>query len=90
MYAIRFTTTARKRLKKLPKEIQNGIIERLTEIMKDPFDEVKMLRTSNKTPIYSFPYADGKNKVPYTKAFRDDVGFNSRYQIQFGIRYIFN
>ena len=53
MYAIRFTTTARKRLKKLPKEIQNGIIERLTEIRKDPFDEVKMLRTSNKTPIYS-------------------------------------
>jgi mRNA interferase RelE/StbE len=53
MYAIRFTTTARKRFKKLTKEIQNRIIERLTEIRNDPFDEVKMLRTSNKTPIYS-------------------------------------
>jgi hypothetical protein len=48
------------------------------------------LDADGKTPIYSFPYSDGKNKVPYTKAFRDDVGFNSRYQIQFGIRYIFN
>ena len=53
MYAIRFTTTARKRFKKLPKEIQNRIIERLTEIRKDPLNEVKMLKTSNKTPIYS-------------------------------------
>ena len=53
MYAIKFTTTARKRLKKLPNEIQNRIIERLNELRKDPFDEVKMLRTSNKTPIYS-------------------------------------
>lgn len=48
------------------------------------------LDTDGKTPIYSFPYLDGKNKVPYTTPFRDDVGFSSRYQIQLGIRYIFN
>jgi mRNA interferase RelE/StbE len=53
MYSIRFTTNAQKRFKKLPKEIQKRIIERLNEIRKDPFDEVKMLKTSNKTPIYS-------------------------------------
>lgn len=48
------------------------------------------LDTDGITPIYSFPYLDGKNKVPYTTPFRDDVGFSSRYQIQLGIRYIFN
>jgi hypothetical protein len=52
MYARRFTT-AKKRFKKLPAEIQNRIIERLTEIRKYPFDEVIMLITLNKTPIYS-------------------------------------
>jgi outer membrane receptor for ferrienterochelin and colicin len=48
------------------------------------------LDTDGKTPIFSFPYLDGKNKVPYTDSFRNDVGTSSRYQIQLGIRYIFN
>ncbi len=48
------------------------------------------LDTDGKTPIFSMPYQDGVNKVPYTNAFKNDISLNSRYQIQFGIRYIFN
>jgi hypothetical protein len=43
-----------------------------------------------KTPIFTFPYLDGRNKVPFTDSFRDNVGFGSRYQIQLGVRYLFN
>ena len=48
------------------------------------------LDTDGKTPIFSFPYLDGKNKVPYTDSFKDNVGFSSRFQIQLGVRYLFN
>jgi hypothetical protein len=54
-----------------------------------PLNFVK-LDTDGKTPIFSFPYLDGKNKVPYTDSFRDNVGFSSRWQMQLGVRYIFN
>ena len=54
-----------------------------------PLNFVK-LDADGKTPIFSFPYLDGRNKVPYTDSFRDNVGFGSRYQIQLGVRYIFN
>ena len=48
------------------------------------------LDTDGKTPIFSFPYLDGKNKVPYTTSFKDDVSGTSRYTIQLGVRYLFN
>ena len=54
-----------------------------------PLSYVK-LDTDGKTPIFSMPYLDGKNKIPYTKSFKDDVGTYSRFQVQIGIRYIFN
>jgi hypothetical protein len=54
-----------------------------------PLNFVK-LDADGKTPIFSFPYLDGRNKVPFTDSFRDNVGFGSRYQIQLGVRYLFN
>jgi hypothetical protein len=48
------------------------------------------LDADGKTPVFSFPYLDGRNKVPFTDSFRDNVGFGSRYQIQLGVRYLFN
>jgi len=48
------------------------------------------LDTDGKTPIFSFPYLDGKNQVPYTNSFKDDVSAASRFQIQLGVRYLFN
>ncbi|SHM94821.1 TonB-dependent receptor [Mucilaginibacter sp. OK098] len=39
---------------------------------------------------YSFPYLDKNNLIPVTKSFINDISQVSRYQVQIGIRYIFN
>lgn len=39
-------------------------------------------------PIFSFPYQDNANKIPYTSTFRTSTG--GLWQAQLGIRYIFN
>ncbi len=41
-------------------------------------------------PLFSFPYLDAANEVPYTSSFIDNTGILSRWQLQIGIRYIFN
>ena len=41
-------------------------------------------------PVYSFPYLDAANQVPLTSTFQNSTGQASRYQVQMGIRYIFN
>jgi len=48
------------------------------------------LAADNKTPTYSFPYQDATNSVPYTNSFTNSTGIGSRWQMQFGIRYMFN
>lgn len=42
------------------------------------------------TPIFSFPYRVASSQTPYTTSFKDDVSIFSRWQMQFGIRYLFN
>lgn len=42
------------------------------------------------TPVFSFPYANGGTLSPYTKTWKDDTSILSRWQMQFGIRYLFN
>jgi hypothetical protein len=46
--------------------------------------------TDGRTPIYTFPYLDAVNKVPFTRSHRPSTGLGSRYQIQLGVRYLFN
>jgi hypothetical protein len=41
-------------------------------------------------PVYSFPYLDAANQVPLTSTFFNSTGQASRWQIQMGVRYIFN
>jgi len=41
-------------------------------------------------PVYTFPYLDAVNKVPYTRAYKPSPSLGSRYQIQIGVRYLFN
>jgi hypothetical protein len=41
-------------------------------------------------PTYSFPYFDTTNQVPLTSTFGSGVSQASRWQAQFGLRYIFN
>jgi len=43
---------------------------------------------SDKVPIFQFPYLSGK--TPLTSTYRNDLGIISRWQMQLGIRYIFN
>jgi hypothetical protein len=42
------------------------------------------------TPTFQFPYLNSTTKTPLTKTFRDDLGLLSRWQMQIGVRYIFN
>ena len=45
-------------------------------------------------PVYGFPYQIAptatKAGVPYTSSWKDDTSLASRWQMQFGIRYLFN
>ena len=57
-------------------------------VTKQQFLQFRSFNASN-TPSFSFPYLDFANKVPLTKSFTNDTGLNSRWQIQLGVRYIF-
>jgi hypothetical protein len=48
------------------------------------------LAADGKTPTYSFPYQDATNTNPYTNSYQNSTGIGSRWQMQFGIRYLFN
>lgn len=41
-------------------------------------------------PVFSFPYLNATNQVPLTTTFQNATGQASRYQVQLGVRYIFN
>lgn len=41
-------------------------------------------------PVYSFPYLDAGNKIPLTSSFQNSTAQGERFQVQMGIRYIFN
>ncbi|MFI5155540.1 MAG: carboxypeptidase regulatory-like domain-containing protein [Chitinophagales bacterium] len=51
------------------------------------FDKMDVDKT---TPIYSFPYQVAASQTPYTTSFKDDISILSRWQMQIGIRYMFN
>lgn len=48
------------------------------------------MAADGKTPIFSVPYSDGGNLVPYASSFKDDITTASRWQMQVGFRYLFN
>lgn len=48
------------------------------------------LSADGKTPSYSFTYQDATNQIPLVNSFSNSGGIASRWQMQFGIRYIFN
>jgi hypothetical protein len=45
---------------------------------------------ANKVPQFTYPYLNATTKTPLTSTFRDDLGLLSRWQMQIGLRYIFN
>lgn len=45
---------------------------------------------TTKRATYAFPYADATNLVPLVNSYKPDISQLSRWQMQIGIRYIFN
>jgi hypothetical protein len=41
-------------------------------------------------PMLTFPYLDNANQVPLVNSYTDNTGIVSRWQMQIGIRYLFN
>lgn len=41
-------------------------------------------------PVYSFPYFNATDRTVLTNSFQNSTGQGSRYQVQLGVRYIFN
>ncbi|WDF56375.1 TonB-dependent receptor [Mucilaginibacter sp. KACC 22063] len=39
---------------------------------------------------YTLPYLDANNQIPITTSYKNDTSIFSRWQMQFGVRYIFN
>ena len=48
------------------------------------------LAADGKTPAFSFTYQDAASQTPLVNSFSNNTGTTSRWQMQFGIRYIFN
>ena len=54
------------------------------------FKRVETAGANAGKPVFSFPYLDATNQIPMTSSFQKSTGAGSRYQVQFGVRYIFN
>ena len=48
------------------------------------------MAADGKTPSFSFPYIDATNQVPLVNSFVNSTSIFSRWQMQFGIKYMFN
>lgn len=48
------------------------------------------IASDGKTPLFSFPYQDATNLAPRTNSYTYNTGITSRWQMQFGIKYLFN
>lgn len=53
MYSVEYTASAIKDLNKLPSEVKTKIFTTIGKIRQDPYEHVKKLKTSAKSPLYS-------------------------------------
>lgn len=53
MYSVEYTAHALKDLNKLPPEVKTKIFTAIGKIKEDPYEHVKKLKTSAKSPLYS-------------------------------------
>ena len=53
MYSVEYTANAIKDMNKLPAEVKTKIFSAVSKIKEDPYEHVKKLKTSAKTPLYS-------------------------------------
>ncbi|HXO77626.1 MAG TPA: hypothetical protein VN824_20375, partial [Puia sp.] len=81
-----------------------NLVNRNWGLVKSPtisnFLRFEGMAADGKTPLFSFPYSDATNLVPLVNSFSNNTNltsfgnntlyYNSRFQVQFGIRYMFN
>lgn len=68
-----------------------GIYKQFATLSPLKFEGLAAAGTPNAgKPQFSFPYLDPANQIPYTNNFIDNTGILSRWQLQVGIRYLFN
>jgi Carboxypeptidase regulatory-like domain len=67
---------------------KNWGIVRFTSV--NNFLRYEGLAADGKTPSYSFTQQDAANLTPQVNSFANSTGIGSRWQMQFGIRYLFN
>jgi mRNA interferase RelE/StbE len=58
MYSVEYTLNAIKDLNKLSPEIKKRIFNKIREIKEDPYSDVKKLKMSAKSPMYSLRVGD--------------------------------
>lgn len=54
------------------------------------FKKVETTGANAGKPVFSYPYLDAANQVPLTSSFQKSTSQASRFQVQLGVRYIFN
>ncbi len=54
------------------------------------FKRVETTGDNTGKPVYSFPYFNAGTETPLVNTFQNSTGIGSRWQVQTGIRYIFN
>ena len=54
------------------------------------FKRVETAGANTGKPVFSFPYLNASTQTPLTNTFQTSTGQSSRWQAQFGLRYIFN
>jgi hypothetical protein len=71
-----------------------NLLNKYWGIVKSPtvtnFLRFEGLAADGKTPSYSFTLQDATNLIPYVNSVSNSVSIASRWQMQFGIRYLFN
>jgi len=53
MYRISYSPAAKRDLKRLPADVQDRVRDALDEIVDDPYEHVKKLKTSSNAPIFA-------------------------------------
>ncbi len=93
---ISIKTGAQRNTLRLSVDILNvgNMISKYWGVVKSPtvtnFLRYEGLGADGKTPSFSFTQQDAANQTPYVNSTSNSTGIASRWQMQFGIRYLFN
>jgi len=93
---IRFTTGKNKHTIRLTADIYNftNLLNKDWGVFYVPTTTaplvLKGIDTDKVTPIYRFPFLDATKQIPQSRPYTPSSGISSRWQLQIGVRYLFN